>query len=128
MNGHRLIHALSLTLVVTFLPGATKISTGNGNWTSGGSWSPAGAPGAGDSIIIQSGHSIVISSNLSYSGAEMVIVIRGTFAFDNGKKIKLPCNSRIYIFDEAQITVGGGGSSNLKYAVQRFGNPPWETS
>ena len=39
---------------------ATKTSTGTGNWSTSGSWSPAGKPVSGDVVIVDTGHTITI--------------------------------------------------------------------
>ncbi|MBS4042922.1 MAG: hypothetical protein KGZ59_03820 [Chitinophagaceae bacterium] len=41
----------------------TKTSTGTGNWNTAGTWSPSGVPGAGDSVIIASGHIVTVNVN-----------------------------------------------------------------
>jgi hypothetical protein len=84
---------------------ATKKSTGSGNWSTGASWSAVGVPLCGDSIIIQSGHSILVNSNQNYlgCGSRMVVVVQGTLNFDNNSKLRLPCNAVVYILDGGRV-------------------------
>ncbi|MBI2282059.1 MAG: T9SS type A sorting domain-containing protein [Bacteroidetes bacterium] len=39
-----------------------KVSTGNGNWNTTGSWSPSGIPTAADNVTIRDGHTITINA------------------------------------------------------------------
>jgi hypothetical protein len=69
-------------------------SVQTGNWTTTSTWSPAVAPAAGDTIIINDGHTVTISSNLSYTTTPMSIEVFGTWRFSGaGSRITLPCNS-----------------------------------
>lgn len=90
-------------------------SSGSGNWGTGGTWISGSVPACGDSVVIQAGHNITVNSNvnlLSGCALKMAITISGTLTFSGGKKLDLPCNSRIYLFANAAIAVSGGGSSN----------------
>ena len=105
-------------LVLSFLKihAVTRISAGNGNWTTNGTWSPSGVPACGDSVIIQAVHTVTIPAtvNLTGCGSPIILVVRGTLKFNNGRKLRLPCGSKLYIFGGGQIlTGGGGGNSNV---------------
>ncbi len=47
----------------TFLNAATKTSTGSGDWSAAGTWSPSGVPGDNDDVTILTGHSIAFNQN-----------------------------------------------------------------
>lgn len=112
-------HTLRIFFFLLFLSnlkGATCISTGNGAWNNAASWSCGAVPGCGDSIVIQAGHTITITAQQDYTGcgaAYLKITIYGTLKFNNGNKLKLPCDSRLYIMSGGKIEPGsGGGNSN----------------
>jgi hypothetical protein len=102
-------------------------SSGSGNWTSGSTWVGGVVPGCGDSIVIMSGHSISISSNipLNTCPAYIPITLSGTLVFSNGRKLQLPCGSRIYLFSGGLVTVTGGGASNT---IEICGVTAWSRS
>src|ERR1039457_3747095 len=52
-----------------------RVSTGTGNWLTPATWSPSGAPIAGDNITILSGHTITMNGN---AGACANLTINGT--------------------------------------------------
>jgi hypothetical protein len=58
---------------------ATKTSTGSGNWNTSGTWSPSGVPGAGDSVVIASGHNVTLNAN----GICGVLNVVGTLTYDS---------------------------------------------
>lgn len=108
--------ALLLSLSYFSIQSATCVSTGSGNWHNSATWSCGAVPGCGDSIVIQAGHSVTITSQADYSGCAVTpkVAIYGKLYFDNGNKLRLPCNGVIYIFAGASINPGtGGGNSNF---------------
>ena len=104
-----------IVLYAINLKAALCVSTGNGNWNNPSSWSCGSVPACGDSVVVLSGHSITNGTQQDYSGCSSGpnIVVYGTLLFDNGFKIKLPCDARIYIMPGGAILPGtGGGNSN----------------
>jgi len=59
---------------------ATKTSTGAGDWNAAGTWTPPGVPGAGDKVLIQSGHTVTMKGN-NTAQLEWVLV-EGTLTCD----------------------------------------------
>jgi hypothetical protein len=93
------------------------LSTGNGLWTNPASWSCGHVPTCGDSMVILSTHTITMDTQQDYTGCAAgqgpIVVIYGTMKCDNGNKLKLPCDSRIYIMPGGEVEAGNGaGSSN----------------
>lgn len=88
----------------------------SGEWDEASSWSPSAVPGCGDTIIIQAGQTITVSSVLDYSGcaAPMFVEVYGTLQFvGGGSKLRLPSSSGVDINSGGSIQApgGGGGSS-----------------
>lgn len=128
VSGYRIAAFFLIFLGYGTLTATTKITTGNGNWSNNGTWSPSGVPNCGDSIIIQEGHVITINSTVDKNSCAtaIVLVVRGTLTFGNGDKLKLPCGSRVYVFSGGSISgSGGGGSSNI---LDVCGTTFWEAS
>ncbi len=109
-------------LVIAFLAISLKskavvcTATGNGAWNTAANWSCGFVPGCGDLIIIPTGLTVTITTQLSYPGCTTAVTlsIYGTLKFVTGNKLELPCNSQLYIHAGASIQPGtGGGNSNL---------------
>ncbi|CAG0959136.1 hypothetical protein FLAV_00602 [Flavobacteriales bacterium] len=101
---------------------AACYSTGNGNWNNTATWLCNGVnavPGCGDTIYIQTGHTVTVTNQNNYYGipgcAPMHIVVYGTLQFTNGNKLDLPCGSSVTIpvGGLVQKSGSGGGSSTL---------------
>jgi hypothetical protein len=97
--------------------GATRYALADGAWEANGNWTGSTAPACGDSLIIPAGITVSINTQIDYSACviPIKITIKGTLVFQTGKKLTLPCNSAIYIYNGGLITpaAGGGGNSNL---------------
>jgi hypothetical protein len=101
-NLGKLICGLALTLFVMLQGSALHArvctSNGNGNWGNAGTWSCGTPPMAGDTIIIQAGHTVTLSANFNYAGLPMRIHVNGIWRFSGGgSKISLPCGSIVEI-------------------------------
>ncbi len=112
-----LIFYLSITSVIlNQVNAAICTALGNGDWSTAANWSCGSIPNCGDLIIIPSTITVTITSNLNYTGCgtSMTISIYGTLKFTTGSKIRLPCNSALFIHAGGIVQPGGGGgSSNL---------------
>lgn len=83
-----------------------------GNWEDPTSWTPNGVPDCGDTITIQAGDTIEITSNLNYSSCPqpMFLEIYGTLLFNGaGAKLKLPAGSGVAVYGGGSLTATGGG-------------------
>jgi len=95
---------------------ATKTSTGSGNWTTAGTWSPS-PPASGDSIVIGAGHIVTVSTNVNHTGFASAVKINviGTLTFfGGGSKLRLPAGSIVTVSSGGQITSTGGGGASSK--------------
>jgi hypothetical protein len=87
-------------------------STSNGNWTIAANWSCGAAPVAGDQVVISTGKTITINSNITLSGAPLNVTVYGTWNFSGGgAKITLPDNSVVIIASGGKVTGNGTGNS-----------------
>ena len=83
-----------------------------------GDWSDAiwsnGEPGCIDTIIVPASVTVTISSTVDLEACtdSIIIFVYGTIDFQNGKKLKLPCDSDVLVFDGGSIGVGGGGGAS----------------
>lgn len=78
----------------------TRHSTGSGNWNTAATWNASGSPVCGDSIVIQAGHTISVTTQQNYGScaAPMRVIIYGTLMFYNGAKLSLPCGSYVMVY------------------------------
>ncbi len=96
---------------------ATCTSLGNGAWDNPSTWSCGLVPGSGDTITINIGHTVTISTTEVHLGAPMFLYVDGTFLFDNpGAKLHMPCGSGIIVSGTGVILSSGVGmpSHNIK--------------
>ena len=116
------------TLIFSFNSmAATCSSLGNGAWDDPLNWSCGVVPGAGDSVIINVGDTVILSTTEVISGPPMIIVVNGFFLFDTpSAKLHLPCGSQVIITPTGQIASSGVGqpSHNIKIC----GDFVWEGS
>lgn len=89
---------------------------GPSNWTAGATWSPSGPPVCGDTIYIQAGHTVEVSSIIDYTGCgqPLFLEVYGDIWFNGGgSKLRLPAGSGLQIHPGGSVysTGGGGGSS-----------------
>lgn len=107
---------LQILLLFGNLQGATRIALSNGNWSVGGRWSGGILPTCGDSVIVPAGITVNVDNQLDFlgCGSTMKVNVKGTLSFNNGNKLRLPCNSRFYLGAAAVLNPGsGGGNSNF---------------
>lgn len=117
---HFLILIVLFTSVCSVQAQKTWVGANNGNWNLGSNWSPSGAPGAGDNVIISSSHNININTSATInrltitgnaavtftaSGAARTITIDDTgSSIDTGSSLTLVG------------TTGGGGTRTMGLA------------
>lgn len=83
--------------------------TNEGNWNQGSTWSCGSAPTNNDTLTIPAGITVNVTCNCgTYSN--MVIHVYGTLFFENGQKINMSCNGKIYIHSGGMIDGQNGGS------------------
>jgi len=108
---------------------ARKIkSTQPGGFTASSTWVGSVTPAAGDTITIDSSHTVVVSSNLSYSGTKMKVIIYGTLNFSGGgSKLKMPSGSSVQIMSGGSLTSTGSGGGSSK-TIEASGTTLWSGS
>lgn len=111
---------IALLLVVMFLSIGISYSTvvtatGNGKWTSGGTWDTGTPPACGDTIIIPSSYTVTVDVQVNIDGCPdpSFLLVEGTLDFKNGKKLYMSAGSGVTVAGSGQITGGGGGSANV---------------
>ena len=120
-----------LSCLLTFRSSATVLTAiANNDWSKSEAWSESRIPDCGDTVIIPSGFIITVNKRqLDYTSCSnpLTVYISGTLSFVNGFKLKLPCNSVIYLLAGGIIESGngGGGSDNL---IEICNNGVWKTS
>jgi hypothetical protein len=95
--------------------GATRTCTVSGYWESSSTWNGNTVPGCGDSIVIAAGKTVTVGTQLNFNTggcSAMKVTVYGNWWFDNGKKIDLPCGSKVYIMSGGSLGGDAGGSSN----------------
>ncbi len=111
-----------ITLVILLFFGTNvsnatiKTAIKTGKWETNSTWSTNSIPSCSDTVVIPVGKTVTITTifDLSNCAGASRINVSGNLAFQSGKKLKLPCGSRIFIYTGGFITQGGGGgSSNL---------------
>ncbi len=93
----------------------TISAAGSGKWENKSSWIGGVVPQCGDSVLIGTGKNIEVSSVIDFStcGNAMYFTISGTLSISAGKKINLPCGSKIAMKDGGLITAANNnGVSN----------------
>lgn len=100
----------SITIVFLFLLMSTPskaaliVSSGSGNWSSTSTWSGGVVPTCNDSVVIQSTHTISLSSNLNITcTGKVVIILYGVFNFPPGRQATFPSGSYISIMNGGHI-------------------------
>lgn len=101
----------------------------SGDWENSASWSPAGVPDCGDTIYVQSGHTIEINSNINYSACSkpMFLEVDGKLHFTGpGSKLRLPAGSGVGVSASGSLTETGGGDASK--VLQIGGVTTWSGS
>lgn len=125
-------HLLVRILLVLFILATNttlavvKTSVNSGNWNTGTTWSPAGAPTAADDVIIQNGHSPIVNINTA-TCKSLTINQGGTINIYIGKKITINHTNGITIngtlnIDQGDITISGSG---VTFTIGATGQVTW---
>src|SRR6478752_986844 len=104
-------HSVSARKIYSKSPG--------GDWTSTGSWSTGIVPAANDTVYIQGGHTISVTTNEYSNSTYMFLIVIGTLDLSNNGKLSFSSTSKVIIENSGrilgnsngdQISVGTGGS------------------
>lgn len=109
---------LIITFLLVFVASLSKASTTtaliSGDWTNALIWDN-GIPGCFDSIVIPAHVQVDITSTINLEACpndSIVVVVMGRIEFQNGKKLKLPCNSDVLVQVGGSVGVGSGGGAS----------------
>ena len=95
------------------------VSSSSGAWTNSSTWSCGSVPVCGDSIVIQTGHTVSLTAQ-DYKGCaqKTVLVIKGTLKFTGAGKLEFSCLGRVYIFSGGHIVSANGATGNSNAVMQ----------
>jgi len=107
--------------IFSFESSATVKTALGGNWNAPGTWSPAGVPSCGDTIIIPAGISVHIPANVNLNNAadplcaQTYISVEGELTFSSGRKLRLAAGGCVMIEVGGTLVPSavGGGSSEV---------------
>ncbi|MEI6853453.1 MAG: T9SS type A sorting domain-containing protein [Bacteroidota bacterium] len=111
--------------------GTTHIAiVNNGNWSKNTTWSDGKVPTYGDSVNIPINFLVNfdLSQNQSYpdiSLAPLSILVQGTLYFPSGKKLALPCGSRVYVVGWVRAQNTTGGTNNQSNIIDICNQTMW---
>ena len=94
---------LLLFLVITKSFAITQTSNGSGNWQVSGTWTPSGAPGSGDDVIITGSNSVSIVTNVSCQS--ITIGTNATLSVGTNKTLTITGTGGL--IDNGTITMNG---------------------
>lgn len=119
-------------LAVVYLKGYSAVcySTGNGAFNNTATWSCPGGPSCGDTIIIQAGHTVTVTTQQNFAqnpcNTPMLMIVHGTLKFETGNRIDFPCGSQVFVTSTGSL-VPGGGSGNSDW-IKICGDVYWNTA
>jgi hypothetical protein len=89
--------------------GRTCTAVATGNWASPVTWSCGSVPANNDTLFIPAGITVFVNCNCgTYSN--MVVNISGILYFNNGQKINMTCNGKVYIAAGGVVNGDNAGS------------------
>lgn len=100
----------------------------NGNWSNASTWTPAGVPVCGDTVIVPAGFTVYVAKQQDYSTCTtpMVVYVYGLLYFTNGNKLRLSCDSYVIIYSGGVIDADVGlSNSNL---IDICGKVEWNSN
>lgn len=104
-----LLAASALTSSATVLQ-----AVANGAWTAVATWSTSTVPANGDVVIIPSGITVSITSNIVLNTQAITVLDYGTLSFNGGgSSLSLGAGSVVEVYPGGLITNGAGAGSHL---------------
>lgn len=91
----------------------TAISNSGQGWNVAGNWSPSGIPQNGDTVVIPTGVTISVKTNIYNSLPDIIIKIYGTLDFNSGGKLELGVAAKVIVYIGGSIS-GSGPSEVIK--------------
>ncbi|MBL7925031.1 MAG: T9SS type A sorting domain-containing protein [Bacteroidia bacterium] len=116
-----------MVLAISFAGfGATKTTTGNGNWNSPSTWTPSGEPTAADDVIILSGHAPNVNVN---NGQCRTLTVQSgaTLLIGNSRKLSINHSGGLNISGTLDITSGNITvvNNNTTFNILAGGSVNW---
>ncbi len=121
----------TITMVAILMPSIAisrnYSSVGSGNFTSSSTWQNGYTPAGDDTLTIEAGHTVTVSSNLNYTSQNaMFIIVKGSFYFNGGgSKIRMATGSIVDIRTGGTVSGNGSGSSQT---IVAGGSTLWSPS
>jgi hypothetical protein len=79
-----------------------KTSTGTGNWGTNGTWTPSGAPAAGDTVTIAAGHTVTLNVT---TNAIASLTVNGTLRFGDNSSRTMTVTGTVTVASSGTITI-----------------------
>ena len=92
--------------VGTVVAQKTWVGANNGTWNTGSNWSPSGAPGAGDNVVISSSHNININTSATINRLTITGNVAVTFTSSGA--------GRTITIDDTGSSIDAGSSLELR--------------
>jgi hypothetical protein len=81
------------------------LKNNNGDWLSSASWDLNRLPQSGDTVVIPSGFTAIVNSNINIPSTDLFVKVYGVLRFvSGGAKLVLGSNSVIVVYENALIT------------------------
>lgn len=108
---------ITLLLFAVFIHASATTKTAIANtgqgWNVASNWSPSGVPQSGDTVVIPSGKTMSVKTNIYNSLPDIVIKIYGTLDFNSGGKLELGIAAKIIVYTGGFIS-GSSPSEVIK--------------
>ena len=123
MKTAKITTCLLFTLTLSqALYATTGTAISNGNWSSPSTWSFGRAPGNNDTIVVPFSKTVTVDIN-SPTYTRMVVIVKGTLSFNNGKKLDFDCNSVVSVTNTGVLSGGNPGSKINMCGITEWRGP-----
>jgi hypothetical protein len=108
-----LIYTLLIGLAFNQVAYATSTTVvADGEWSDGATWDN-GVPGCFDTIVVPASMTVTITATVDLEACDTIVIeVYGFLQFQTGKKLQLPCGTKVNIYSGGSLGVGGGGGSS----------------
>jgi len=105
-------------------------SVADGSWGDSSTWEDSDGnnttPTCGDTVVINNGYTVSITSSYDYTSCSdrILIYVNSTIYFGNNGRLDLPCNSIVAIDTSGLLDYGGSGNGNNAF-IKICDNTEW---